>query len=164
MSVINEPTNKNFLSPLGFDFKIKKLPVTNFFVTLSIGVVETPNPFVKLPLPGDKIQFGDLQVTFKIDEDMKNYKEIFDWIIGLGFPENYDQYANIKRKPAGEGVYSDATLTVLTSAMNPNVEFGFRNVFPYNISSLDFTTQSADVEYLEATVGFRYEMMTMNRL
>ena len=76
---MTEPTNKNFLSPLGFDFRVKKLPTTNFFVTrvavpgFSLGVVESPTPFVRMPVPGDKIQFNDLQVTFKIDEDMKNY-------------------------------------------------------------------------------------------
>ena len=172
MSVINEPTNKNFLSPLGFGFSIKKLPTTNFFVTravipgFSIGVVETTNPFVKIPIPGDKIQFGDLQVTFKIDEDMKNYIEIFNWIIALGFPENYGQYSNIKRKgkTTGEGIYSDASLTVLTSAMNPNIEFAFRNAFPYSITDVEFNTSSADVEYLEATVGFRYELFTITSI
>ena len=169
MSVTNEPTNKNFLSPLGFDFSIKKLPTTKFFVTrttipgFSLGVVEAPTPFVRLPLPGDKIQFNDLQVTFKIDEDMKNYLEIFNWIMGLGFPDNYGQYASLKSKgkTTGEGIYSDATVTVLTSAMNPNIEFAFRNVFPYSLTDLDFSTSSADVEYLEATVGFRYELFTV---
>ena len=166
------PTNKSFLSPLGFDFAIKKLPTTNFFVTranipgFSLGVVETPNPFVKIPIPGDKIQFSDLQVTFKIDEDMKNYLEIFNWIMGLGFPDNYGQYADIKSKgkTTGEGIYSDASLTVLTSAMNPNMEFTFRNAFPYSLTDVDFNTSSADVEYLEATVGFRYELFTIKSL
>jgi hypothetical protein len=172
MSVVNEPTNKNFLSPLGFDFRIKKLPTTNFFVTrttipgISLGVVESPTPFVKLPIPGDKIVFNDLQVTFKIDEDMKNYLEIFNWMMGLGFPEKFDQYAVLKNKArgSGDGIYSDGILTILTSAMNPNIEFSFRNVFPYSLTDVDFNTSSADVEYLEATVGFRYELFTINSL
>ena len=172
MSVVNEPTNKNFLSPLGFDFRIKKLPTTNFFVTratipgFTLGVVESPTPFVKLPVPGDKIQFNDLQVTFKIDEDMKNYLEIFNWMMGLGFPENYGQYATLKNKArgSGEGIYSDGVLTILTSAMNPNIEFSFRNAFPYSLTDVDFNTSSADSEYLEATVAFRYELFTINSL
>jgi hypothetical protein len=166
------PTNKSFLSPLGFNFAIKKLPTTNFFLTranipgFSVGVVEAPNPFVKLPIPGDKVQFNELQVTFKVDEDMKNYLEIFNWIMGLGFPDNYGQYANIKgkEKTSGEGIYSDATLTILTSAMNPNMEFTFRNAFPFSLTDLDFNTTSTDVEYLEATVSFRYELFTINTI
>ena len=166
------PTNKSFLSPLGFDFSIKKLPTTNFFVTratipgFTLGIAAAPTPFVKLPIPGDKIEFNDLQVTFKIDEDMKNYLEVFNWIMGLGFPDRYEQYAALKRKGkgTGDGIYSDASLTILTSAMNPNMEFTFRNVFPYSLTDVDFTTSIADVEYLEATVGFRYELFTVSTL
>ena len=166
------PTNKSFLSPLGFDFSIKKLPTTNFFVTratipgITLGIAAAPTPFVRLPIPGDKIEFNDLQVTFKIDEDMKNYLEVFNWIMGLGFPDRYEQYAALKRKGkgTGDGIYSDASLTILTSAMNPNMEFTFRNVFPYSLTDVDFTTSIADVEYLEATVGFRYELFTVSTL
>jgi hypothetical protein len=166
------PTNKSFLSPLGFDFSIKKLPTTNFFVTratipgFTLGIAAAPTPFVRLPIPGDKIEFNDLQVTFKIDEDMKNYLEVFNWIMGLGFPDRYEQYAALKRKGkgTGDGIYSDASLTILTSAMNPNMEFTFRNVFPYSLTDVDFTTSIADVEYLEATVGFRYELFTVSTL
>ena len=166
------PTNKSFLSPLGFDFSIKKLPTTNFFVTratipgFNLGIAEAPTPFVRLPVPGDKIDFSDLQVTFKIDEDMKNYIEVFNWVMGLGFPDRYEQYAALKRtaRGSGDGIYSDASLTVLTSAMNPNMKFTFRNVFPYSLTDLDFNTSAADVEYLEATVGFRFELFTIEAI
>ena len=166
------PTNKSFLSPLGFDFAIKKIPTTNFFVTratipgFTLGIADVPTPFIKLPIPGDKIDFNDLQVTFKIDEDMKNYLEVFNWIMGLGFPDRYEQYAALKRtaRGSGDGIYSDASLTVLTSAMNPNMMFTFRNVFPYSLTDLDFNTASADVEYLEATVGFRFELFTIEAI
>ena len=47
MSILDtQPTNKNFLSPLGFRFTIKKAPNLNFFVqsvnipTLSLGTVD----------------------------------------------------------------------------------------------------------------------------
>jgi len=84
--------------------------------------------------------------------------------MGMGFPDRYAQYADIKSKgkTTGEGIYSDASLTVLTSAMNPNIEFSFRNVFPYSMTDIDFNTVSADVEYLEATVSFRYELFTVS--
>lgn len=169
---MNTPVNKNFLSPLGFSFSIKKLPTTNFFVTratlpgFNLGIATVPNPFVRIPLPGDKIDFSDLQVTFKIDEDMKNYIEIYNWVMGLGFPDNYGQYDALKKQQrgSGEGVYSDASLTVLTSAMNPNIEYTFRNAFPYSISDVDFNTSSADVEYIEATVSFKFELFTIGQV
>jgi hypothetical protein len=170
MSLLNEPTNKNFLSPLGFVFNLKKTPSTNFFVTraslpgLNLGIVEVPTPFVKMPVPGEKIQFNDLSITFKVDEDMKNWNEIFEWMVALGFPQSFEQYKEIREKQLGEGVYSDATLMVLNSNMNPNLEFQFVNLFPYMLSDLDFSTQGADVEYIEATVQFRYEYFTAKKL
>jgi hypothetical protein len=170
MSLLNEPTNKNFLSPLGFVFNLKKTPATNFFVTraslpgLNLGIAEVPTPFVKMPVPGEKIQFNDLSITFKVDEDMRNWNEIFEWMVALGFPKSFEQYKEIRQKQLGEGIYSDATLLILNSSMNPNMEFQFVNLFPYMLSDLDFSTQGADVEYIEATVQFRYEYFTARKL
>jgi hypothetical protein len=170
MSLLNEPTNKNFLSPLGFVFNLKKTPATNFFVTraslpgLNLAFAEIPTPFVKMPVPGEKIQFNDLSITFKVDEDMRNWNEIFEWMVALGFPKSFDQYKEIRQKQLGEGIYSDATLLILNSSMNPNMEFQFVNLFPYMLSDLDFSTQGADVEYIEATVQFRYEYFTARKL
>ena len=56
------------------------------------------------------------------------------------------------------GTYSDATLTVLTSKNNPQLEVRFRNVFPTSLTGLDYNQQAADVEYLTATVSFNYEI------
>ena len=111
MSVINEPINKNFLSPLGFVFNLKKTPATNFFVTraslpgLNLAFAEVPTPFVKMPVPGEKIQFNDLSVTFKVDEDMRNWNEIFDWMVALGFPKSFDQYREIRQKLLEQGLF-----------------------------------------------------------
>jgi hypothetical protein len=40
--------------------------------------------------------------------------------------------------------------------MNPQMEFHFYEAFPLTISSLDFSSAAADVEYFTATAGFRY--------
>jgi len=55
----NTPTNPNFLSPLNFKFSIKRAPHINFFIqkigipSLSLPTYESPNPFVKIPEPGN---------------------------------------------------------------------------------------------------------------
>ena len=53
---------------------------------------------------------------------------------------------------------SDATLTVLSNKNNPLVEVRFSDCFPVALSGLDYTQQVADVEYLTATVDFRYKL------
>ena len=39
-----------------------------------------------IPLPGTKLDFGDLILTFLVDEKFENYEEIYTWLRGLGFP------------------------------------------------------------------------------
>jgi hypothetical protein len=152
-----EPTNKSLLSPIGFKFLIKKLPHVNYFCTsayipdMTLGRIETvTNPFNKLPIAGDKLDFGDLTLKFKIDEDMKNYREIFDWMTGLGFPDNYDQ-RRLLTEP-----YSDASLIITTAQYKPNIEVKFIDLYPTNIASLEFDVSQPDVEYLTGDVTFNY--------
>jgi hypothetical protein len=153
----NEPTNKSLLSPIGFRFQIQKLPHVNYFCTaasipdMSLGRIDTvTNPFNKLPIAGDKMEFSDLSLKFRVDEDMKNYREIVDWMTGLGFPDNYEQ-----RKLLTEP-YSDASLIIMTSQYQPNIEVKFIDLYPTNIASLEFDIGQSDIEYLTGDVTFTY--------
>jgi len=180
-AISNQPTNKSFLSPLGFKFTIKKTPHINYFVqtcsmpSVTLGRVDVPSPFVKIPYAGDHIEFGEFTLTYKVDEDLKNYLEIYNWIVGLGFPDNFDQYKNVEIRRngkntgsvdrlSGAGPYSDGTLVILSSAMNPIHEVVFEDMYPVSISELEFTTTDADVNYLTSTVSFAYRKFTINTL
>jgi len=173
MSAIdNQPTNPSFLSPLGFNLQIKKCPNVNFFVqdvsipSVSLGTADAETPFTKIPFPGTRLTYGNLLVTFKVDEDMKNYLEIYSWLRAIGFPDNFAQYNNIAgvNLTTGEGVFSDISLLVMTSAMNPNMQVNFYDCFPVDLSELKFDSTSADVAYLTATVAFanrRFDIETI---
>ena len=168
----NTPTNRNFLSPLNFKFQIKKAPHVNFFVQKvnipEIKLLNTiqPNPFVEIPIPGDHINYGVLNISFKVDEDLKNYLEIHNWIKSMGKPQNYEQYRTIARKPAGtgEGIYSDITLMALSSTKMPNYEIVFADAFPVSLSSLGFNTIDSDVNYVEAEASFKYTYYDINNI
>lgn len=163
MSNVNQPKNKNFLSALGFDFSLQRLPTTSFSVVrctlpgLSADPVLVKTPFTQIPMPNDKIQWGTFQMTFKVDEDMENWLEIFDWMTGLGFPESFEQRASLK------GLSSDASLVILTNKKNSNLIFNFQNLFPTQLSEVDFNVQTEDVEYPEATVTFVYTQFKLDR-
>jgi hypothetical protein len=173
MSVLdNQPTNQNFLSPLGFKLQVKKTPHVNYFVqsvnipSVSLGTADADTPFIKIPFPGTKLTYGNLQVTFKVDEDMANYIEIYGWLRAVGFPDNFAQYTNIAGAAlaSGDGVFSDITLVVLDSAMNPNLEVTFFDCFPVDLSSIELDSTSGDVQYVTATVTFanrRFEIKTL---
>lgn len=180
MSAITDlPSNKNFLSPLGFTFTIKKTPGVNYFVqsvslpSLNLGQADIQTPFVKLPVPGDHIDFSNLTITFRVDEEMRNYKELFDWIVALGFPENFQQYSaiapnrgrfggSITNPVAGTGIYSDASLMILNSVKAPIVEYTFKNLYPISLSDIQFDTRDSDVNYVDVTATFAYELFKLN--
>ena len=86
--------NRNFLAPVGFKFSLKRSPGVAYFCNsanipdLNLGVANQPNYLRDIPVPGDKIDFGDLNIRFLVDEDLTNYMEIQKWLRGLGFPED----------------------------------------------------------------------------
>ena len=165
--LFTQPGDTNFLSPLGFRFKLKRAPNLNFFSTdanipsFEIGYINLPTPFKRLEIPGDKPSFGDFTLTFKVDENMSNYLEIYLWLMKLGFPESFEQYASIKNAAigSGEGTVSDGTLTILNSAMAPTNEIQFTNMFPYSLGEVNFTTADTALNYVTARVAFKYNIM-----
>tara|TARA_R110000822_G_scaffold3972_1_gene16947 strand:- start:5448 stop:5984 length:537 start_codon:yes stop_codon:yes gene_type:complete len=172
-ALTNQPKNLNFLSPLKFDFVVNKLPNVNFFVqsvllpAVTMGTVELPSPFVKLPNPGTHIDFTEFQISFAVDENMSSYLELYDWILALGFPDNFDQYKQLadndnRRNVLGtDGIMSDATLIIHNSASQPNLKVKFKGMFPSTLSELSFDLRNGDVSYIECICSFRYESFTL---
>lgn len=173
-AVDNQPSNINFLGQNGFRFAIKRLPGVNYFCqsvsipAVSLGTVDSPTPFAAIPRPGDRITYEPLVITFKVDEDLKNYFEIQKWIEGLGHPDSLAQTRALSEdinrgQMAGSrqlGYYttfmSDGVLSVLTSAKNVNRNIFFYDCFPIGLTELSFNSTVTTIEYLEATVTFRY--------
>ena len=176
-AISNIPDNPNFLSPLGFTFTIKKTPNVNYFVqsvnlpSMSLGTSDLETPFVRIPLPGDHITFDPLIISFRVDEDMRNYAEIHNWIKATGFPDNFDQYKSMSpvakfggtgSPMTGETQFSDASLMILNSVRAPVIEVKFYDMYPTNISELSFDTRNTDVDYIEASVTFAYRKYDLN--
>ena len=184
-SLDRQPTSLDYASPTQFKFQIQKLPKVEYFCTsvnlpaVSISEVKQPTPFVDVPLPGTTLSYETLNMTFLVDENLENLQEIHGWIRGLGFPESYSEYAcgldaGVDRSPSSRGsvstepgkvkfgapsqqaYFSDATLIVLTSKNNPIKEIRFRDVYPITIGELQYDQQATDVQYLMATVTFKY--------
>jgi len=156
-------TNKNFLSPVGYRFNVLKLPYTNFFVQrinipgVSVGTVDQPTPFKVVPIPGDHVNFDELVLTFRVDENMNNYQEIFNWILGEGV-FSFEDYTAIasQAKTSGHGLRSDFSLIIETSKKNPNYNIVFSDGFPVALSELQFNIMDQAIDYIEATVTFKY--------
>ena len=164
-----QPTNTSFLSPIGFKFQLNNFPDVNYFCQaatlpgISIGTIPVPTPLKQIELSGDEVSFEELSIRFVVDENMKNWLAIYDWIIGLGFPTAEGQ-AKYKKLAATSELTTDAVLTVLTSNMNPQINFRFNECFPLNLSSISFDSSGTEVEYVTADVSFRYDVYTVENL
>ena len=169
--------NRNFLSPTGFKFALKRSPGVAFFCnqanipSLDLGVAEQPSYLKDIPIPGDKMQFGDLNLRFLVDEDLVNFMEIQNWIRGLGFPESLAEFNDLKNQailgPMGkstEDVYSDGTLQILSSNLIPKFQVVFNDLFPYSLSTVTFDATDTDIEYFTADVGFKYTLYQITDL
>jgi hypothetical protein len=165
MSVNNQPTSINFLSPLGYKFILSRAPNVEYFIQevtlpgLNLAMSTQVTPFANVRRPGDKLDFEQLQVSFRVNENLDNYLEIFNWMIALGRPEGFNQYKLTERafQSADEQkdtVVSDITLSILSSAMNSNVEFRMRDCFPISLSNITMTSSATDVDYVTATATF----------
>jgi len=154
----SQPDNINLLSPVGFRFNIEYLPKTNWFLTsanlpgITLGEVVQPTPLMPTQVPGNDLTWEPLNITFLVDENLNNWRELYDWLIGIGFPNEYSEYKNQKANQ----IYSDATLTILNSNMNANYIIQFKDLFPTSLSEVAFDSASADIEGIKATASFRY--------
>lgn len=171
----NQPTNMNYLSPVNFDLSINKLPKTKYFatavtlpgITFSEALHATPMA-INSYLPGDKIEFDPLVITFLVDEDMTNYMEIFNWIMALGpgtDDESFTTLTGSKKNITGRfsnadfsKMYSDATLIANTSSNNANVEFNFQDCFPTSLGAIELNSQADGVEYATCDLTLRYTL------
>ena len=181
-SITTSPVT-NFLRPNAFRFLIKNLPSVAFtcqsanLPSLSLGFTTQPTPFLDIPHVGDKNLFGDFTIRFLITEDMSNYIELYEWLVALGFPNDYNQYRNFTGerlnrfpfvKDASGGstaiAYSDATLTILDSNNVPKTNINFKDTFPVSVEALDFDITSSSVEYFVGIASFKYKLFDIEVL
>lgn len=150
----NLTTNHNYLAPIFFRLSMDKLKFPNVQYTLqtvllpdvSINAASLQTPHRRLGLAGEKVEYGTIDVSFLIDEDMLNYQEIYDWMIGSATQAD-DKDTKKER---------DITLSILSSHNNVTREIQFINAFPIALSSLPFDVTVTDVQYLTAVASFEF--------
>ena len=166
--------NRNYMSPVGFKLVLTKTPKVDFLCqsanipSISMGTAIQPSYLKDIPVPGDKVLYDDLTVSFLVDEKMENYLAIHKWITGLGYPESRGQYDQLRKDDNrtdriigddGDPRYfefSDATLQDLSSNYRPSVLINFKDAFPISLSTLDFDVTTRDYNYFTAQVTFKY--------
>ena len=171
--------NRNYMSPLGFKLILTKTPKVDFLCQsanipqISMGTAIQPTYLKDIAVPGDKVLYDDLRVRFLVDEQMENYLSIYNWMTGLGYPENAGQFRQLKKDDLRTDAsvsddadpryfeFSDATLQILSSNYKPSVLVNFKDAFPTTHSTLDFDVSTRDYAYFTAEVSFKYTIFTI---
>ena len=186
-----QPDKLDYASPTQFRFGIHQLPKVEFFATavnlpgISLGIATMNTPYKDIPLPGEKLEYGNLTIEFLVDEYLENYISLHNWITGLGFPQDRAEFktfrdvtSNTPATPTGaaksdikvgtatpdRAMFSDAFIMILSNKNNPILEITFEDMFPVSIGDLDYRQDATDVEYLSVTAEFAYKIYTMTTL
>ena len=149
--------NFNMLSPTGFRVTIESPKFSNleYFIstvslpTISLSEAEASFRNYQGFVPGDQVSYEPLDMTFVLDEDMKNYNEVFDWI-----QSNAEENVPAKH---------DLILSILTSHNNLNRQIRFIGAMPTSLGGVEFNTQVDSIDYLQSTVTIRYDRFEIIR-
>jgi len=186
-----QPSKLDYSSPTQFRFLINQLPKVQYFTVtanvpgLTLGDATYATPLKDIPLPGEKITYDDLTITFIVDENLENYIEIHNWLTSLGFPKDRSQFktfrestSNLKNATVGTStdigdvkpstpdspMFSDCVLTILSNKNNPVAECRFADCFPTSLGALEYSQNQTDVDYLTVDVTFKYKIYEIHSL
>ena len=168
--------NRNFLSPIGFKFTIDRMRGVEFFCqsasipSISLGSADVGTRLNKIKNPGDELQYEDLFLRFLVDENMKNWYQVHDWMREISTPYSTREFkynrGDIKSANKREATYDyasannqwrcDCSLFILSSNYRVVSEIVFRDAWPSSLSTLNFDASTPDINYFTAEVSLKY--------
>ena len=188
-SLKRQPSNLDYTHPTQFRFDILKLPNVEYTITSAnvpgismSGDAILNTRFKGVPFMGDTLIYETLNITFIVQEDLANYRELHDWITGIGFPKDNEQFDNalrneIQTKPGALPVIpkqtsnvrnapvvnpsvltSNATMHILSNKNNPKIRVNYRGLYPSSLSGVTYNTQDSTGEGITADVQFQFDL------
>ena len=142
--------NKSILNKNNFRLIVDKCPTVEYFVrSVNIPgltfteVTQAAGVGLDAFFPGDKVFYETMSVEFLVDEDLVNFKEIYDWmdaIVPVRDPSLYKTYTSTTSTESKQysgtdntSQTSDITLVTNTNKNLPN------RYFPYLVLCLPIT-------------------------
>ena len=170
-----QPQNTNLLQTTKFILTMPRITNTQYFCQdsilpgVSIAVISRQTPVVDLWSAGSKLAYSEFEVTFLVDEDLRAWTDIHDWMRGLSGGVDDKEWTRENRKLASNPEnplqqYADGILTIYSALNNPRIRIKYANMFPTELSEIKFdSTQGADT-ILTATSKFRFDFFNIERL
>jgi hypothetical protein len=160
LSPINrQPTSTNYLYQTFYKFQMRRLPKVNYFMQkvslpdfASGGPIEQPTRFVPVKHPSKNVSFDNLTIEFLVDENLENWRELYDWMRTIYL---VDDYKNFESETSTH--FTEGSILLLNSAMNVNKEIRFHNLLPISLSGIDFDSTDTDLSPRIATATFAFD-------
>ena len=179
-----QPSNLDYARPTQFRFDILKVPNVQYFTTevnlpgiAFSGDAIMNSRYKSMPFMGDTLDYSPMEIQMNVQEDLTNWKEIHDWMTGIGFPTTPQEFKDAVTEAQNEkttaqrgslsnpnALTSDATLTILSNKNNPLIRISFRNMYPTSLSGLSFDTKDTGAQTMTATVTLNYDLYTIEVL
>ena len=167
--------NFNYLQPTGFRLVIDRTnyPNLEFFVQdfTHAGVIMNTadlqyKKLAAIPFIGDKLTYNEMLANIILDEDMKAYTEMHDWmrrILDQDMTTPVDRYkAKVEKPPA----QSDITLSILSSSNNPVVRIRYKDCIPTALTDIQFQSTAGGESFITFGASFRFtyfDILTKNK-
>jgi len=162
------------LNPLqmsGLSLSIVAFPQLTFWVKeanlpdITLQEVNISTPLSDIPFHGDKLQFGSLDVRILVDEYMNNYYNLFKWITLVGFPNDYTEVDQWRKKNNNlYPFFKDTELNLVTDirleikgANSETVRVVvYEDAVITSLGSISFADESTDTQYATFNVSFKF--------
>lgn len=154
--------NLNLLQPTSFKLIIDRKNFTNLeFFCQSVALPAMDVPAAELqyqrintvPMPGDKLNFGELECMIIVDENMNSYTEMYNWLqrtIQTKMRTPLDREDNLPP------TYCDVSVAILNSNNNTSRKIKYIDAIPTGIGNLVMETTVGDTTQLTFPVTFRF--------
>jgi len=152
--ISSQPANLNTARENRFRVVFRRLPNVQFWTQsvqvppYTVNFVEQPTPYGKIPLPAD-VNFTEWQLNFRLDEDFKNYRELYKWMRATTNDGSSDFYDK-------NSLHSDATVMFTNSEGKETQLMVFQNVIPGILSGFDMNYTGAPPAEILVNASFKY--------
>ena len=160
------PQNTNYLQPSKFVLSFDRIPTVQYFCQevnlpgVSMGKATLNTPVLDVYTPGNKLSYNSLDIKFTIDESVQSWKEMYNWFLSMA-SQDTDERNRLSLQQSnrsyGKQAYSNATLNILSALNNPIIRVHFFNVWPTDLSNIEFDTKGSADEIITATANFRFD-------
>lgn len=162
MSLIEEQLNYllptkaslDVIGASGFSLNVQTFQIPTIFGY----VAEQPTPNAIRPLPGNKMIYDTLKISFLVNENLEAWLEMHNWIRGCYAPENTSEFKDKKL------YLEEIVLTTYSSANNPLFKFRFHDAFPVRLDEISFNIQQETAEPVKSKVEFSYLRYDVERV